>query len=156
MSQEFRLTAEGYDKLRRELEELKGPARMQVADAIREAKAHGDLRENAAYHEAKLNQNRLDKRIAELEKVLQLARIVEGPTGDGTGIQLGALVKLVDLEFGDEFTVKLVGNYEADPGKDLISVSSPLGEALAGRQVGDEIDVVAPAGTQKYRIAGVD
>ena len=73
------LTPEGYEKLKKELEDLKGPTRMRIAEAIREAKAHGDLKENAAYHEAKLNQTRLDSRIAELERMFQQAKIVERP-----------------------------------------------------------------------------
>jgi transcription elongation factor GreA len=156
MSRENQVTREGFEKLKKELEDLKGPTRMRVADAIREAKAHGDLRENAAYHESKLNQSRLESRIAELEKALQLARIVERPQGEGKMAHLGSRVKLLDLEFEDEFTVTLVGSFEADPAKDLISIASPLGESMLGRAIGDEIEVEAPAGHSRYRIVGVE
>jgi transcription elongation factor GreA len=155
MANAILLTPEGFEKLKKELEELKGPTRMRVAEAIREAKSHGDLKENAAYHEAKLNQTRLDSRIADLEKVLQTAKIVHRPEGTGDGAQLGSKVKLLDKEFGDELTVTIVGSYEADPAKDLISISSPLGGALIGRVPGEEITVEAPAGTQDYKVLEV-
>jgi transcription elongation factor GreA len=149
------LTPEGYEKLKKELEDLKGPTRMRIAEAIREAKAHGDLKENAAYHEAKLNQTRLDSRIAELERMFQQAKIVERPEQAGDSAQLSSKVKLLDKEYGDELLVTLVGSYEADPSKDLISISSPLGSALVGRVAGDEITVEAPAGTQTYKVLEV-
>lgn len=155
MANEILMTPEGYAKLKVELDELKGPARRRVADAIREAKAHGDLRENAAYHEAKLNQTRLDSRIAELDKVLLVAKVVERPADAGDTAHLGSKVRLLDLEFNDELEVALVGSYEADPASDLISISSPLGAALVGKALGDEIVVEAPDGTQKYRLLGV-
>lgn len=149
------LTRAAYEKLQRELEELKGPTRFRVAEAIREAKSHGDLRENAAYHEAKLNQARLDMRIGELEKLFQIAKIVEGPT-DADSIELGNKVKLKDLQWDDEMNITLVSSYEADPTNDLISISSPLGAGLLGKGVGDEIEVVAPGGTQRYRVLAID
>ena len=153
MASEVQFTREGFEKLKAELDDLKGPTRMRIADAIREAKSHGDLKENAAYHEAKLNQTRLESRIAELEKALQTAKIVE--TVSGGGAQLGSKVGLLDHDLDDEFTVKLVGAFEADPTNDLISVASPLGEALVGRASGDEIKVKAPAGVTRYRITSV-
>lgn len=129
---------------------------MRVAEAIREAKSHGDLRENAAYHEAKLNQQRLDSRIADLEKALQLAKIVDRPEDAASLAHLGSKVRLKDLDFDDEFSVTLVGSFEADPAKDLISIGSPLGEALLGREPGNEVVVEAPAGTSKYRVLAVE
>jgi len=156
MGKEIQFTREGFEKLKNELDELKGPTRMRVAEAIREAKSHGDLRENAAYHEAKLNQTRLESRIADLEKAFQLAKIVDRPDLSGDTAHLGSKVKLLDLEFDDEFTVTLVGSFEADPAKDLISIGSPLGEALLGAAVSDEVQVEAPAGTNRYRILAVN
>lgn len=156
MANEILLTQAGYDKLSRELEELRGPVRRSVAEAIREAKAHGDLRENAAYHEAKLNQTRLDSRIADLEKVLQIAKVVERPDTDGAVAHLGSKVKLLDVGRNDEFTVGLVGSYEADPMEDLYSITSPLGSALIGRGVGEDVEVEAPAGVIHYRILGIE
>lgn len=153
MANEILVSREGYEKMRRELEELKGPERMRIAEAIREAKAHGDLRENAAYHEAKLNQSRLDSRIAELEKAVQLAKIVEPAQGEGA--QLGSTVTLLELEFDDEFDIKLVGAFESDPGKGHISITSPLGVALLGKDANVEVSVEAPGGAQRYRILKV-
>lgn len=152
MAKEIQFTKEGFEKLKAELDELKGRTRREIADAIREAKSHGDLRENAAYHEAKLNQRRLDSRIAELEKALQLAKIVERPETSGDSAQLGSKVRLLDREFDDELEVKLVGAFEADPAQDLISISSPLGEAILGRFVGDEVEVEAPGGITRYQV----
>lgn len=156
MNRENQVTREGFEKLKRELEDLKGPTRMRVAESIREAKAHGDLRENAAYHEAKLNQRRLESRISDLEKAVQLAKIVERPEGDLAVANLGSRVRLLDLEFDDDFTVTLVGGFEADPTRNLISIGSPLGEALLNRGPGEEIEVEAPAGLTRYRVVGVE
>jgi len=155
MANEIMLTKAGFEKLRIELEELKGPILMAVAEAIREAKSHGDLRENAAYHEAKLNQTRLEGRIADLEKVLLTAKVVERPEHSGDMAHLGSFVDLVDLKFGDKFTISLVGSYEADPAQDMVSITSPLGSSLLGKFPGDEVVVEAPAGTQSYRIEKV-
>lgn len=155
MANEIMLTPEGFEKLKSELEDLKGPTRMRVAEAIREAKAHGDLKENAAYHEAKLNQTRLDSRIADLEKVLQMAKIVHRPEGNDGFAHLGSKIKLLDKEFGDEIMVTIVGSYEADPAKDLISIGSPLGGALIGKGAGDELVVETPGGTQEYKVIEV-
>lgn len=154
MANEIQVTPEGFEKLKKELEELKGPVRMAVAEAIREAKAHGDLRENAAYHEAKLNQTRLDSRIAELEKAVQLAKVVQ-PVKDG-GAHLGSSIKLLDVEFDDEFMVRLVGDFEADADQNLISISSLLGQALIGKRKGDSVTVDAPAGKTEYKIVSID
>lgn len=155
MAHEFMLSRDGFARLKKELEELKGPVRMKVAEAIREAKSHGDLRENAAYHEAKLNQSRLESRIADLEKVVQLAKIIDRAPGAGEPAHMGSKITLVDHEFGDHFVITLVGSYEADPTKDLISIVSPLGGALLGKQPGDEIEVETPGGMQKYKVKDV-
>lgn len=155
MAHEILLTPEGLEKLKAELAELKGSVRLQVAEAIKEAKSHGDLRENAAYHEAKLNQQRLDSRIADLEKAIQRAKVVERPEGHGDLAHLGSKVTLEDLEFGDEFEVTLVGSFEADPQLNLISIASPLGEALLGKATGELVEVEAPDGTQNYRIKSI-
>lgn len=154
MANEILVTSDGLAKLKAELDELKGPTRQRIAEAIREAKSHGDLRENAAYHEAKLNQTRLEARIAELEKAIQTAKVVERDNSGGA--HLGSKVTLMDLEFDDEFTVTLVGAFESDPTQDLISISSPLGEALLNKHKGDEVTVVSPNGVNQYRIQSVD
>lgn len=157
MAKPILMSQEGYDNLARELDRLKSAERQTIAEAIREAKSHGDLRENAAYHEAKLNQARLEQRIAELEKSLLSAKIVERPedAADGSA-HLGSRVTLEDLEFGDELVVHLVGSMEADPAHDKISITSPMGEALIGRSAGDTVEVAAPAGTIRYRVLAVE
>jgi transcription elongation factor GreA len=155
MSNDLLFTAEGLEKIRKELEQLKGPERARIADNIREAKSHGDLRENAMYHEAKLNQRRLESRIAELERVVQYARIIE-TSGEEGKATLNCRVTLEDLEFGDTLTIELVGAFEADPINDKISIASPLGAAVLDRAVGDEIVVDAPAGEQRYKILNIE
>lgn len=155
MSSDYMLTPDAHAKLKSELEKLKGKERQRIAEAIREAKAHGDLRENAAYHEAKLNQSRLESRIADLEKSLQLAKIIEHDH-EAEHARLGVKVVLEDLEFGDTLEIRLVSSYEADPANDLISISSPLGAALVGKERGDEVDVETPGGAQRYRITHVE
>lgn len=156
MSGDVLLTQDGFDKLKKELEYLKAHERQRVADNIREAKSHGDLRENAMYHEAKLNQKRLEGRIADLEKVIQVAQVVERPHHDGVIAHLGSLVTVLDLKWSDEVKLKLVGAFEADPTQDMISITSPLGSALIGKEIGDEIEYEAPAGVQKYRILAIE
>ncbi|MCC6686687.1 MAG: transcription elongation factor GreA [Fimbriimonadaceae bacterium] len=156
MSKEILLTKEGYEKLRLELEDLKGPVRQRIADAIREAKSHGDLKENAAYHEAKLNQSRMEGRVNDLEHILERAKIVERAENSGEMAHLGSKVTLKDLTWGDELTVNIVGSFEADPAQDMISITSPLGAGLLGKVISDEFEVEAPAGVQKYRVIAID
>ena len=152
MTDQILLTQTGYEKLQKELDELRGPVRQNIADHIREAKSHGDLKENAAYHEAKLNQKRLESRIADIEKVLQIAKIVERPESSELIAHLGSKVQVQELATGYEMEVTLVGSFESDPLNDLISITSPLGSSLLGKVVGDEFEVEAPAGKQVYKI----
>lgn len=155
MSKDILLSQEGYDKLKAELETLKGSERQKIADNIREAKSHGDLKENAMYHEAKLNQTRLESRIAELERMVQYAKVVDRSDIGKDTAHLGSQVTLKDLQWDEEFTITLVGDFEADPANDLISITSPLGEQVVSKKSGDEIEVEAPAGTQRYKIVSV-
>lgn len=156
MSGDVLLTQEGFDRLKAELEQLKAVERLKVANNIREARSHGDLKENAMYHEAKLNQKRLEGRIADLEKVMQIAQVVERPENSGSIAHLGSLVTMLDLKWNDEIKMKLVGAFEADPTQDMISITSPIGVALVGKEVGDEFEYEAPAGRQKYRILAIE
>lgn len=155
MSNDSMLSQEGFNKLTKELEFLKGPERQRIAENIREAKSHGDLKENAMYHEAKLNQTRLESRIAELERVLMHAQIMDKEHEPGTA-HLGSKIALEDLEWGDKMTIELVGAFEADPLNDLISVAAPMGAALLGKVAGEEIEVDTPGGLHKYKILSVD
>ena len=155
MAKDVQVTREGLEKLKAELEFLRGPERMRIAEAIREAKSHGDLRENAAYHEAKLNQQRLDGRISDLEKAVERAKIVERPEVTGDIAHLGSKILLLDLEFEDEMTITLVGSFEADPANGLVSLGSPFGEAVIGKTIGDIVEVEAPAGVTSYKVLAV-
>lgn len=155
MANDFFLSKEGFAKLKKELEDLKGPTRSRIAEAIAEAKSHGDLRENAAYHEARLNQQRNESRIADLEKLVTYAKIVERPEGAGESAHLGSVVVLEDLEFSEVFEITLVGSFEADPQNNLISIASPLGSAVIGKLIGDQIEVDAPGGIQSYKINAI-
>ena len=154
MAQEFFLTPTGREKLLEELEELTGPRRQAVTEAIREARSHGDLRENAAYHEAKLNQSRLEGRIAEINHILEVAKSVDRPD-DAEGAHLGSSVTYQDIDSGKEVTTTLVGQYEADPLKGLLSIESPLGSALVGKSEGDTVEIEVPAGIRRYKILKV-
>jgi transcription elongation factor GreA len=154
MAQDFFLTPTGRQKLLEELEELTGPRRQAVTEAIREARSHGDLRENAAYHEAKLNQSRLEGRIAEINHILEVAKSVERPA-DAEGAHLGSVVTYQDVDSGKEVTTTLVGQYEADPLKGLLSIESPLGSALVGKAEGDSVEIDVPAGTRRYKVIKV-
>lgn len=156
MANEILLSRTGHEKLVKELEELKGPVRAQIAEAIRDAKSHGDLRENAAYHEAKLNQTRLESRIADLEKVLQFAKVIDRPDTGEAIAHLGSKIRLFDEAWKEEMQVTLVGSYEADPTQEMFSITSPMGSALLGKGVGDEVEVEAPAGKQRYKILAID
>lgn len=155
MANDVTLSQEGYEKLKKELEFLKGDERQRIADNIREAKSHGDLRENAMYHEAKLNQRRLESRIAELERVLENPTIIQGEKKEGVA-HLGSKITLEDLSFGEEMTIELVGDFEADPMMDKISVSSPMGKACLDQEAGKEIEVETPGGTRQFKILKVE
>lgn len=154
--QEILLTPEGKRRLEEELAELKSTARARIVEAIREARSHGDLRENAAYHEAKLNQARIEGRIADLEKILENATIVERPEIGGEIAHLGSKVTLFDMRWEEELTITLVGSFEADPENSLISIVSPLGSALVGKAEGDVVSVEAPSGQIQYRIERIE
>ena len=146
------LTAEGSARLRSELEHLVSVKRPEVIARIRTAKEHGDLKENAEYHAAREEQSFLEGRVQALEARLRTAVIVAAPT-EGSRVGLGSQV-MVEVE-GETLTYTIVGASESDPTAGRISSSSPVGRALVGRDVGDEIVVRTPAGERHYRIVGV-
>ena len=150
------LTKDGALRLRGELQELKSEARPEVIRAIAEARAHGDLRENAEYHAAKEQQGFIEGRIAELEGWLGSAEIIDPGTVDGHGrVVFGATVELERLSTGEQVRYQIVGDVEADIGKGLISISSPLSRALIGKEEGETATVVAPDGEIEYEILSV-
>jgi len=150
------LTPEGAIRLRAELENLKGVRRPQVIAAIAEARAHGDLKENAEYHAAREQQGFIEGRIQELESALSLAEIIDvAKLNAGSRIVFGASVELVELHSNDELRYRIVGELEADIKRGLISVASPVARALIGKHEGDTVEIQTPGGTRRYEIAAV-
>jgi len=150
------LTARGAAKLREELDRLKSIERPQVIEAIAEARAHGDLKENAEYHAAREQQGFIEGRISELEDKLSNAEVIDVSSLAGNRrIVFGATVDLFDLESEKEVTYQIVGDGEADIDAGLISVSSPIARALIGREEGDVAEVEAPGGRREYEIVGI-
>ena len=150
------LTAPGAVKLREELQRLKSTERPRIINAIAEARAHGDLKENAEYHAAKEQQSFIEGRIADIEGQLAGAQIIDVTTLNPNGkVVFGTTVDLVDEESGEEVTYQIVGDLEADIKLGKISVSSPIARALIGRVEGDVAVVKAPAGDRHYEIMAV-
>lgn len=144
----------GYDKLTAQLRELKAE-RPLIVDAIEEARAHGDLSENAEYHAAKERQGQVEATIADLEDKLSRAQVIDPATLSGDKVIFGATVTLLD-EDDKPVKYQIVGQAEADAKLGMISYNSPLGRALIGRQVGDEVEVSVPAGDKFYLIDKID
>jgi transcription elongation factor GreA len=154
---EFRivLTKPGYEKIEKELEHLRTVERPQVADRIRDAKQFGELAENAEYEDAKNEQAFVEGRIQELRRILQNAHILMDEEIPTDMVGLGSIVKVSDLDMDDEWEFRLVGFVESDPDQDKISDESPIGEALLGKQVGDEVTINVPDGQIRYRIESI-
>jgi transcription elongation factor GreA len=150
------LTVRGVEQLKQELLRLKSVERHAVIRAIAEARAQGDLSENAEYDAAKDKQGFIEGRIAELESKLAAAQVIDPSTLDADGrVVFGATVDLEDEDSGAKATYQIVGDDEADLKQGLISISSPIARALIGKEAGDIAEVVAPGGTRSYEIVGV-
>lgn len=149
------ITREGYEALKRELERLKKEERPKVIAEIERARAFGDLSENAEYHAAKEKQAFIEAKIRELEDKLARVVIVEDIPQDGK-VCFGCKVKLKDLDSGRVLEYQIVGGEEADPAIGKISVHSPVARALIGKEEGDEVEVVVPAGKRRYLILEVN
>ena len=150
------MTARGAARLRAELEELKSVKRPAVIQAISEARAHGDLKENAEYHAAREQQGFIEGRIKQLEGELSHAQIIDvTKLGAGDKVVFGATVDLVDAQTDQEITYQIVGDLEADIKLKLIAISSPIARALIGKHEGDEVTLEAPGGTKEYEIVAV-
>ncbi|MEX0731855.1 MAG: transcription elongation factor GreA [Aquisalimonadaceae bacterium] len=150
------LTVRGAEKLRAELNRLKYEERPRIIEAIAEARAHGDLKENAEYHAAREQQSFVEGRIKDIEGKLSNAQIIDVTQLNANGrVVFGATVDLVDDESGDEFTYRIVGEDEADIKEGMISVQSPIARALIGKEVGDIASVDAPGGIREYEIVDV-
>ena len=149
------MTREGYDMLQAELKRRQSEERPAIIAAIAEARAHGDLSENAEYHAAKEQQSHNEGRVNELEDLLSRAEIIDISKLSGTTIKFGATVKLVDEETEAEKTYQIVGEQEADVKAGKISITSPIARALIGKGEGDSIEVAAPGGARDYEILSV-
>ena len=150
------LTARGAERLQIELHRLKTVERPEVINAIAEARAQGDLSENAEYDAARERQGFVEGRIQELESTLSNAQIIDPSALDVEGKAVfGATVEIEDLESGERVTYQIVGDVEADIRSNLISVSSPVARALIGKGEGDVVEVKAPAGIREYEVLGV-
>ncbi len=151
------ITVRGAKMLRDELQNLKTEARPRIISAIAEARAHGDLRENAEYHAAKEQQAFVEGRIAEIEGRLANAEIIDTSKLSATGrVVFGATVELVVLESAEEVRYQIVGEMEADVESGLVSISSPVARALIGKEEGEVVIVVTPGGEVEYEIVSVE
>ena len=150
------LTLKGAQRLRAELEQLKSVQRPAVINAIAEARAHGDLKENAEYHAAREQQGFIEGRIKQLEAELSQAQIIDISTlNAGSRVVFGATVTLIDVESEEEKRYQIVGDLEADIKRGMIAISSPVARALIGKEEGDAITIEAPGGTREFEIVGV-
>ena len=150
------ITTQGALRLRAELEELKSVKRPAVIAAIAEARAHGDLKENAEYHAAREQQGFIEGRIKQLESELSHAQVIDVATlNAGSKIVFGASVVLADVDSDEEKRYQIVGDLEADIKQGLIAISSPVARALIGKHEGDSVTIEAPGGTREYEIVGV-
>ncbi len=154
MAGETFLTRQGYEKLREDLKTLKG-RRQQLTREIAEAAEKGDLKENAEYHAAKEEQQKVVRRIDEIEAKLRSARIIEEAAVQSGEIRIGSTVRLKDLKSGEEVVYTLVDSAEADFSKGRISVRSPVAEALLGHKEGSEVTIKLPAGSLMYKVVKV-
>jgi transcription elongation factor GreA len=149
------MTAPGLQRLEDELRLLRSQERPAVIRAIAEARAHGDLSENAEYHAARERQSFIEGRIEELEVIVSAAEVIDPSTLTGEHVKFGAHVWLVDEETEKEATYQIVGVHEADIKHARLSLSSPLAKALIGKKVGDTVSVPAPGGDRSYEILGI-
>lgn len=151
------ITKHGAERLHAELDRLKYKERPRIVAAIAEARAHGDLKENAEYHAAREEQSFTEGRINELEAALSSAQIIDPTTLKvGDKVVFGATVTLEDLAADKEVTYQIVGDLEADIKQNLIAISSPIARALIGRHAGDAFDFEAPGGIKEYEIVAVE
>ena len=150
------MTVEGYSALDSQLKQLKSVERPAVIAAISEARAHGDLSENAEYHAAKERQGWIEGQIAEIEDKISRAQVIDVTKLSGDVVKFGATVTVVDEDTEEEGTYQIVGEHEADVKAGRISVSSPIARALISKEVGDVVEVNTPGGVKAYEILKVE
>jgi len=151
----FPITKKGFEKLEKEIKHLKSVERPKVIQAIADAREFGDLSENAEYHAAREKQGFIEGRIIELEDKTARADVIDPASLSGTGIKFGACVKLLDDATEEEQVYRIVGEYESDISKKLISIASPLAKAMIGKSEGDIVDVQTPKGVKSYEVLDV-
>jgi transcription elongation factor GreA len=149
------LTKEGHTELTKELERLKVMERPKVIEDIAEARAHGDLKENAEYHAAREKQGFIEARIADLEDKLARAQIIDFDGQEMSNVRFGAWVGLSDEETGEVKTYRIVGDLEADISHNKISISSPMAKALLGKTVDDIAEIQAPKGKKEFLVLSI-
>ena len=149
------MTRAGFARLEEELKRLKGVERPAVIQLLEEARAHGDLSENAEYHAAKERQAFIESRVAELNSKVSRAQIIDTSTISGKTVKFGATVTVVDEDDNSEMKFQIVGEDEADIKKKRLSVGSPLARALIGKKVGDEVEVATPSGGKFFELLKV-
>ena len=149
------ITAQGLEKLKKEMKQLKTVERPEIIKAIAEAREHGDLSENAEYHSARERQSFIEGRILELEDVTSRAEVIDTAKLSGETVTFGTIIRVADEDTDEEQTYTIVGPYEADISKGYISTSSPIARALIGKRVGDSAEVVAPRGAKSYEILSI-
>jgi transcription elongation factor GreA len=150
------MTAGGFRNLEEELNRLKNVERHDIIKHIAEARAHGDLSENAEYHAAKEKQAFIEGRVIELEDYIGRADVIDVSKMSGTTVKFGATVTLVDEDTDEKRKFQLVGDLEADAKKGRISISSPIARALIGKSKGDTVEVAAPGGARSYEVLKVE
>jgi transcription elongation factor GreA len=156
MVERFPITPEGFLKLEKELYKLKTSERPAVINAIAEARAHGDLSENAEYHSAKEKQGFIEAKIKDLEDKLSRSHIIKIESINANQVQFGATVRVVDEDTKASIAYKIVSDYEANAGKNHISIFSPMAKALIGKKVGESIEVHVPKGSKYYEIVFIE
>ena len=149
------MTTEGHVALQEELRNLKSVERPNIVKAIAAAREHGDLSENAEYHAARERQSFIEGRIGELEDAAKRAEVIDTSKLKGKTVRFGATVKVADEETDEKITYQLVGELEADIQQRKISIGSPLGRALIGREVGDSVEVTTPNGVRYFEVMTV-
>ncbi|WP_119270338.1 transcription elongation factor GreA [Taklimakanibacter deserti] len=149
------MTAAGHAAMMDEIKHLKSVERPRIIRAIEEARSHGDLSENAEYHAAKEQQGWTEARVAELEDKISRAEVIDISKLSGDTVKFGAKVTLVDEDTEDKSIYQIVGEFEADVKKGMISVSSPIARAIIGKRTGDSVEVATPGGGKSYEIVKV-
>jgi transcription elongation factor GreA len=151
----FPMTEDGLNRLKAELDRLKSVERPSIIRAIAEARTHGDLSENAEYHAARERQSFIEGRLADLESKIRHAEVIDVSKLSGKAVKFGATVKLSDEDTDETTTYRIVGADEADISEGLLSITSPLAQALIGKEKGDSVVVNAPSGAKSYEIISV-